>query len=55
MNIHVARDLQAALDYVARAYDPAQRYISATERAFKAALESRDLAALQRAWTDWSS
>ncbi|HEY8902051.1 MAG TPA: putative Ig domain-containing protein, partial [Chthoniobacterales bacterium] len=49
MDIHVARDLQAALDAVARAYDPAQHYMSATEQAFKAALASRDLAALQRA------
>ncbi|MEZ0216852.1 MAG: S-layer homology domain-containing protein [Rariglobus sp.] len=49
MDIHVARDLQAALDFVARPYDPAQRYIATTGQAFKAALASRDLAALQRA------
>ncbi len=49
VDIHVARDLQAALDFVARPYDPAQGYISTTEQAFKAALASRDLAALQKA------
>ncbi len=49
VDIHVARDLQAALDFVASTYDPAQRYVSATEQAFKAALAARDLAALQRA------
>lgn len=49
VDIHVARDLQAALDFVARPYDPAQRYISPTEQVFKAALTARDLAALQRA------
>src|SRR5207253_1997172 len=49
VRIHVAHDLQAALDYVARAYDPAQRYVSTTEQAFKAALESHDLAAVKRA------
>jgi len=46
--IHVARDLQSALDFVARPYDPAQRYIASTEQAFKAALAARDLVALQR-------
>lgn len=49
VDIHVARDLQAALDFVARPYDSAQRYISTTEQAFKAALAARDLPALQRA------
>ena len=49
VDLHVARDLTAALDYVARTYDPAQRYVSATEKAFKTARESRDLAALKRA------
>jgi hypothetical protein len=49
VDIHVARDLQAALDFVARPYDPAQRYVAETERAFKAALAARDLAALRRA------
>jgi hypothetical protein len=49
LQVHIARDLQAALDFVARAYDPAQRYVSTAERAFKAALASRDLAALKRA------
>ena len=49
VDIHVARDLQAALDFVARPYDPTQRYVSETEQAFKAALEARDLAALKRA------
>ena len=39
VDIHVAKNLQAALDYVARVYDPAQRYESATEKAFKAALK----------------
>ena len=45
--IHVARDLQAALDFVARPYDSKQRYVAATEQAFKTALASRDLAAAQ--------
>ena len=49
VQIHVARDEQAALDYVARAYDSTQTYVSATEQAFKAALASRDMIALQRA------
>lgn len=49
VNIHVARDLKAALDDTARAYDPARRYVSTTEQAFKAALKSRDLAALKQA------
>lgn len=49
VEIDVARDLQAALDYVARVYDPAQRYVSATEQTFKAAMESHDLEALKRA------
>jgi hypothetical protein len=49
VDIHVAKDLKAALDYVARVYDPAQRYEPATERAFKVALKSRDLPALQQA------
>ena len=49
VDIHAAHDLQAALDFAARAYDPAQRYVSASEQAFKAALASRDLAALKRA------
>ncbi|HEY0946517.1 MAG TPA: Ig domain-containing protein, partial [Opitutaceae bacterium] len=49
VDIPVARDLQAALDSVARAYDPAQRYVSATGQAFQAALAARDLAALKRA------
>jgi len=49
VDIHVAHDLQAALDDVALAYDPAKRYVSTTEKAFKAALKSRDLAALKKA------
>jgi hypothetical protein len=49
VDIHVARNLQAALDFVARPYDPARRYVASTEQAFKAALATRDLAALQRA------
>jgi hypothetical protein len=49
LNIHVAADLQAALEHVAKVYDPAKRFVAATERAFKAALESRDMPALQRA------
>lgn len=49
VDIHVAPDQQAALNFVARPYDPAQRYVSTTEQSFKAALASRDLAALQRA------
>ncbi len=38
VDIPVARDLQGALDSVARAYDPSQRYVSMTEQAFKSAL-----------------
>ena len=49
VDIHVARDLQAALDDVARAYDPAKQYVSTTEKAFQSALKSRDLAALKKA------
>lgn len=49
VDIHVARDLQAALDFVARPYDPAQSYVAASGQAFKTALAARDLAALQRA------
>ena len=49
VDIHVARDLQAALDFVAGPYDPARRYVAATEQAFKTALAARNLAALQRA------
>ena len=49
VDIHVARDLQAALDLVSRPYDPAQRYVAVTEQAFKAALAARDLPALRRA------
>ena len=49
VDIHVARDLQAALDFVSRAHDPAQRYVAATEQAFKSAMATRDLASLQRA------
>jgi hypothetical protein len=49
VRIQVARDLTAALEYVARAYDPKQKYVAATEEAFKAALKSRDLAALKQA------
>ncbi|MEZ0254089.1 MAG: Ig domain-containing protein, partial [Chthoniobacter sp.] len=43
VDIHVARDLQAALDFVARPYDPARRYVSATEQPFKAAMAALDL------------
>lgn len=49
VSIHVARDLQAALDFVACPYDSKQRYVAATEQAFKTALASRDLAAVQLA------
>jgi len=49
VDIRVASGLQAALDDVARAYEPAQRYVSTTEHAFKEALESRDLAELKKA------
>ncbi len=49
VNIHVASDLQAALDHVAAAYDPAERYVTATEEAFKAALATRDPATLKQA------
>jgi hypothetical protein len=49
VHIHVARDLQAMLDHAASVYNPAERYVSETEQVFKAALESRDLAALKKA------
>ena len=49
VQIHVARDLSAALSYVARAYNPSQKYVATTEAAFKAALKTRDLPTLQRA------
>ncbi|PTX94878.1 hypothetical protein DB345_11220 [Spartobacteria bacterium LR76] len=49
VDIPVARDLQAALDSVARAYDPSQRYVSVTEQAFKSALTARNLRALKQA------
>lgn len=49
VNIHVAKDLQGALDFVATAYDPHEKYESATEEAFNAALKARSLAALQKA------
>jgi hypothetical protein len=49
VKVHVAADLNSALEYVARAYDPSQRYVSATEKAFKTARVSRDLWALKRA------
>ena len=49
MQIHVARDEQAALDYLGSAYDSTQQYVSSTEQAFKAAMESRDIPALRRA------
>lgn len=51
VHIHVARDLQAALDRVGSAHHPEEKYDSATEQAFQAALRSRDLPALQRAVT----
>ncbi|HCE45151.1 MAG TPA: hypothetical protein DET40_16545 [Lentisphaeria bacterium] len=51
VHIHVARDKQAELEYVARTYDPAHKYVSKTEQAFQAALKSRDIIALQRAVT----
>src|SRR5207249_191672 len=46
VKIHVERELQAALDYVARVYQPSERYETPTLTAFKAALASRDLDAL---------
>lgn len=49
VDIYVAKDLQAALDYVARVYDPQETYESDTVRAFKAALETKDLAAVRKA------
>lgn len=49
VDIHVAGDLQAALDYVARPHDPSRHYVVATEQAFQAALAARDLPALQDA------
>ena len=49
VDIHVAKDLQDALDYVARVYDPKEKYESATVEAFKAALQTRDLATVRKA------
>ena len=49
VDVHVARDLQSALDAVARAYDPTRAYESAPLQVFKAALAARDLAALKTA------
>jgi len=49
LDIHVARDLQEALDLVGRAHDPAQRYVSSTEQAFEKALHARDLSGLKKA------
>ncbi|HCE45181.1 MAG TPA: hypothetical protein DET40_16705 [Lentisphaeria bacterium] len=49
VDIHVAKDLQAALDYVARVYDPKEKYESATLKAFKAALQTKDLATVRKA------
>lgn len=49
VDIQVAKDLQAALDSVSRAYDPSQRYVTTTEEKFKAAQQSRDLDALKQA------
>ena len=46
VKIHVERDLQAALDYVAKVYQPSERYETPTLAAFKAALASKDLNAL---------
>ena len=49
VDLHVARDPQAVLDYVARAYDPGRKYVASTEQALRAAMESRDRAAVKRA------
>ena len=49
MDIHVAKDLQDALDYVARVYDPKKTYESASVEAFKAALQTKDLATVRKA------
>jgi hypothetical protein len=49
VDIPVARDLQAALDDVARACDSSKQYVSTTEQAFLSALKSRDLAATKKA------
>ncbi|MEO7933324.1 MAG: S-layer homology domain-containing protein [Chthoniobacterales bacterium] len=49
VDIHVAKNLQAALDYVARVYDPKEKYESATVKAFKAALQTKDLATVRKA------
>ncbi|HSH96558.1 MAG TPA: S-layer homology domain-containing protein, partial [Roseimicrobium sp.] len=49
VDIHVAKDLQDALDYVARVYDPKEVYESAALEAFKAALQTKDLAAVWKA------
>lgn len=49
IDLHVARDLQASLDFVAHPCDPKQHYLAATEQPVKAALATRDLVALERA------
>jgi hypothetical protein len=46
MKIHVAKDLQAALDDVAKVYVPSEKYETATLTNFKSALAARDLDAL---------
>lgn len=48
VTIHVEKDLQAALNYVAKVYLPSERYETPTLTAFKAALASKDLNALIR-------
>jgi len=49
VKIHVAKDLQAALDDVAKVYQPGEKYETPTLTAFKAALASKDLGALIQA------
>jgi hypothetical protein len=49
VDIRVARDLQAALQNVAKAHDSALQYTSTTEQAFQAAIKSNDLATLKQA------
>ena len=49
VKIHVAKDLQAALDDVAKVYQPNEKYETPTLKAFQAALASKDLDALIQA------
>lgn len=49
VDIHVAKNLQGALDYVRRVYNPKEKYESATVKAFKTAWQTKDLATVRKA------